>query len=78
VLGLALDEPNDSYTTYTSHAIDVQIHPDLDDQLKQFGGVDIDFVDNGPYQRGFTIRTRVKPAGSDCSSCASESDGCGD
>lgn len=76
-MGLALDEPNDSYDTYSSNAIDVQIHPDLVDQLKQFGGVEIDFVDNGPHQRGFTIRTKVKPDDSGCSSCGSGTDGCG-
>ena len=54
------------------------MHPDLAEQLKPFGGVVIDYIDNGPHQRGFTISTKTKPAGADCSSCGSASDHCGD
>jgi hypothetical protein len=55
----------------------VHIHPDLADQLKPLGGVDIDFIDNGPQQRGFMIRTKSRPEGADCSGCGSGADGCG-
>jgi len=77
-LGLALDEPDATFSTFTSNNIDVLMHPDLVEQLKQFGGVVIDFIDNGPEQRGFTISTKVKPSGEDCSGCSSASDHCGD
>ena len=56
----------------------MQIHPDLDEQLKPFGGVAIDYVDNGPQQQGFTIRTASRPEGGGCSSCGSAEGGCGD
>lgn len=69
-MGLALDEPDDSLSTFNHNGIDVHMHPDLAEQLKQFGGVVIDFIDNGPQQRGFTITTKVRTQ-ADCSS------GCG-
>ena len=72
MLGLALDEPDQNYTLYQSQGIDVYIHPDLDGQLQPFGGVLIDFVDNGPAQRGFVVGTKIKPHGLDCSK------GCGE
>ncbi len=53
------------------------MHPDLVEQLRPMGGVVIDFVDNGPDQRGFTISTKVKAAGADCGSCGTDG-GCGD
>lgn len=53
------------------------MHPSLVDQLQQFGGVVIDFIDNGPSQRGFTISTKIKPEGLNCGSCSSGSPGCG-
>jgi hypothetical protein len=77
-LGLALDEPNDEFTTYQSNNIDVGIHPQLDEQLKPLGGVVIDYIDNGPQQRGFTVSTKSKPDGMDCSSCGTGSSTCGD
>jgi hypothetical protein len=77
-LGLALDEPNETFGTYTSNNIDVQMHPDLVKQLEPLGGVVIDFIDNGPQQRGFTINTKTKPEGADCSGCGTDSDGCGE
>lgn len=75
---MALDEPNASFSTFTSNEIDVQIHPDLAEQLKPFGGIAIDYIDNGPQQRGFTISTKIKPHGADCSGCAPDGGGCGD
>ena len=75
---MALDEPNQSYRQYTSNNIDVQIHPDLDEQLKPLGGVAIDYVDNGPQQKGFTIRTVSRPEGEGCSGCNSAESGCGE
>jgi Fe-S cluster assembly iron-binding protein IscA len=75
VLGLALDEPDNNYSVFKSNGIDVYIHPDLAGQLKPFGGVTIDFVDNGPDQRGFVVDTKVKPQGLDCSQGCGES-GC--
>ncbi|MEZ5359184.1 MAG: hypothetical protein R3F48_10185 [Candidatus Zixiibacteriota bacterium] len=53
------------------------MHPSLVDQLQQFGGVMIDFIDNGPNQRGFTISTKTKPEGMDCGSCGTGDHGCG-
>lgn len=54
------------------------MHPDLVEQLKPLGGVVIDFVDNGPQQRGFTINTKIKPGAADCSGCGDGDTGCGD
>jgi hypothetical protein len=68
---LALDEPKDSYSTFSSNSIDVSIDPKLAKQLEPMGGVIIDFVDNGPKQRGFTVSTKNKPKGLDCT------EGCG-
>jgi Fe-S cluster assembly iron-binding protein IscA len=39
VLGLALDEPDDSYSIYESNGIQVHIHADLAEQMKPLGGV---------------------------------------
>jgi hypothetical protein len=76
---LALDEPNETFSTFKSNNIDVSMHPDLAEQLKPFGGVAIDYIDNGPHQRGFTISTKIKPTGADCSGCHPDSgSGCGD
>ena len=52
------------------------MHASLADQLQQFGGVVIDFIDNGPENRGFTISTKTKPAGMDCGSGSCGSGGC--
>jgi len=64
-------------TPFMADGISVYMAPDLVEQLKPLGGVVIDFVDYGPDQRGFTITTKVKPGGGDCSSgCGSG--GCGE
>ena len=76
VLGLALDEPDNGYSQYQSSGIDVFMHPDLVNQMQPFGGVLIDFVDDGPQQRGFVVGTKNKPQGMDCSKGCGES-GCG-
>ncbi len=70
-MGLALDEPDESFTAFTSNGIQVYMHPTLVAQLEPMGGVVIDFVDYGPEQRGFMINTKIKPNSSDCAS------GCG-
>jgi len=62
--------------SYESQGIQVYMHPGLVEQLEPLGGVVIDFVDNGPQQRGFMISTKDKPAGS-CSSEGCGSEGCG-
>jgi hypothetical protein len=74
-LGLALDEPNGDYQTFNSNEIEILVHPDLAQQLTQFGGVEIDYVDDGPHRRGFTVATKRKQTGTDCSGCSPE--GCG-
>ncbi|MCK5126756.1 MAG: hypothetical protein KAR42_10920 [candidate division Zixibacteria bacterium] len=63
--------------SFNSQGIDVFMHQSLVDQLQQFGGVLIDFVDNGSDQRGFTISTKNKPDGLDCGSCGTAEGGCG-
>jgi Fe-S cluster assembly iron-binding protein IscA len=76
VLGLALDEPDETCSAYESNGISVYMHPALIEHLEPLGGVIIDFIDNGPDQRGFTISTRIKPESSCGGSCSSH--GCGD
>ncbi len=50
------------------------MHPDLAGQLKPLGGLIIDFIDQGADRRGFTISTKMKPQGIDCSRGCGESD----
>ncbi len=79
MLGLALDEPTDDCSVFEVNKLKIYMQAGLTDQLEQFGGVQIDFIDEGPDRRGFTITTQNKPGGggSDCSSGCSSS-GCGD
>jgi hypothetical protein len=74
-LGLALDEPEEGLTNFNSNGIEVFMHPGLVDQLQQFGGVAIDFIDEGPDRKGFVVATKDKPAGHDCKGCNTDS-GC--
>lgn len=75
---MALDEPNAEFVTYNANHIDVQMHPELAEKLKPLGGVAIDYIDNGPEQKGFMITTAAKSQGMDCSGCGSDTGGCGD
>ncbi|MEE9441844.1 MAG: hypothetical protein V3V99_04180 [candidate division Zixibacteria bacterium] len=72
---MALDEPEEGLTNFNSKGIEVFMHSALADQLQQFGGVSIDFIDEGPDRRGFVIATNNKPAGHDCKGCNTDS-GC--
>jgi len=75
-LGLALDEPDSSFYVSESNGIKVYIQPTLSEQLKLMGGVIIDFIDEGPDQRGFVVNTRMKSGHSDCSSGGCGGKGC--
>ena len=75
---MALDEPNAGFATYSANNIDVQMHPELAEKLKPLGGVAIDYIDNGPEQRGFMITPASKSQGMDCSGCGTSAGGCGD
>jgi len=72
VLGLAVDEPDDSYSIYESNGIQIHIHTDIAEQLKPLGGVVVDFIDNGPDQRGFLVGTKIKPQGFECTGTCGE------
>jgi len=54
------------------------MHPELAEKLKPLGGVAIDYIDNGPEQRGFMITPASKSQGMDCSGCGTSAGGCGD
>lgn len=76
VLGLALDEPDETCSSFESNGISVFMHPALVEHLEPLGGVIIDYIDNGPEQHGFTITTKIKPESSCGGGC--ESHACGD
>lgn len=77
MLGLALDEPTDDCSVFEVNNLKVYMQAGLSDQMEQFGGVTIDFIDDGPQRRGFTVSTQNRPGDSDCSSGCPPS-GCGD
>lgn len=77
MLGLALEEPNDDCSVFEVKSLSIYMIAGLSDQLEQFGGVAIDFIDDGPQHCGFTVAPQTKPGGSDCSS-GCPSSGCGD
>lgn len=75
MLGLALDEPDETCSLFESNGISVYMHPALVEHLESLGGVMIDYIDNGPDQRGFTITTKIKPESTCGGGCGSHSCG---
>ena len=76
VLGLALDEPDDTCSSFESNGITVYMPTALVEHLEPLGGVIIDYIDHGADQKGFVISTKIKPASSCGGGCGTH--GCGE
>ncbi len=61
---MALDEPNQDDQTFEFGAFRVVVAPDVTEILRQFGGVAIDYVDQG-FRQGYTVQ--LAQGGGGCS-----------
>jgi hypothetical protein len=72
---MALDESTEGLEKLTSNGISAYIDPGLKKFIDKVGAINVDFVDQGDGQRGFTVRAgNPEECGpSDCGGCPSGS-----
>lgn len=71
---MALDESTEGLDKLTYNGIFAYIDPGLKQFIEKVGKINVDFVDHGDGQRGFSIRAGNSQgcSPSDCSGCSSE------